>query len=101
MRWLTYSASLGKKSSNGGGFDSEKTKVQAGVEFGVEILSSGVFVSQESSLDRIVVELCGDPGRFADGTNITTCFPLWRLQLNLKAAQLPDCRESINMSCQQ
>lgn len=86
---------MGQTSSNGGGFELKETKVQAGLRVGVEILSSGVFVSNESSLDRIVVELCGDPGCFAHGTNISTHFPLWRLQLNLKAAQLPDYRESI------
>lgn len=84
MSWLTYLGSLGKTSSTGGRFELKETKVQARVGVGVEILSNAVFVSCESSLDRIVVEPCGDPVCFADGTNISTCFPLWRLQPKFK-----------------
>lgn len=53
---------LGKKSSTGGGFECKETKVQAGVGVGVELVGSGVFISCESCLDRIVVELHGDWG---------------------------------------
>lgn len=74
---------MGKKSSTGG-VELKETKVQAGVGVGVEILSSGVFISREGGLDRIVVEPRGDAGRFADGTNISTRFPLWRLQPKFK-----------------
>lgn len=68
----------------GGGFQLKETKVQARVGVGAEILSSGVFISRESGLDRIVVEPRGDLGCFADGTSISTCFPLWRLQPKFK-----------------
>lgn len=100
MSWLTYSGSLGKKSSTGGSFELKETKVRAGVGVGVEILSSGVFVSCESSLDRIVVEPCRDPGCFANGTNISTRFPLWRLQPKFKGCTTA-WLQGINMSCQQ
>lgn len=81
-------------------FELKETKVQAGVGVGVEILSSGVFVSYESSLDRIEVEVCGDPGCFADGTNISMHSPLWRVQPKFKGCTTA-WLQRINMSCQQ
>lgn len=79
----------------GGGFELKETKVQAGVGVGAEILSSGVFISRESGLDRIVVEPRGDLGALLMVQASAHVSHSGDYSLNLKASELPDYRESI------
>lgn len=79
---------LGGQSSTGGAFKLKETKVQAGEEVGVKILSSGFFlILPQRGLDTMVAEHCGGPGCFADGTNISMCLPLWRFHPQFRGCE--------------
>lgn len=67
----------------GGGFELKETEVQAGEGVDVEILSSGVFVTCRRPRHDCGGEVWRSRS-FADGTNTSMRFPLWRLQPKCK-----------------